>query len=101
MSPPKWVRMRKKKGTVSMRSQREIKIHLPADVLLSMGMDEKQMAFEMRRLLAFKLFSERRLSGGKAAKLAGMSRIAFLLEASQRGIDLLPYSEDDVKKELA
>jgi len=30
------------------------------------------------------------------AKLAGMSKIAFILECGQRGIDILPYSEDEL-----
>lgn len=80
---------------------REIKIGFPTDVLLAMSISEEQLAKEMRHFLAFKFFSEGRLSSGKAAKLAGMSRISFLLECGQRNIDILPYSEDELRRELA
>ena len=82
-------------------SVREIKIKLPEDVLLSASISEEQLAQEMREVLAFKLFSEGRLSGGTAAKLAGMPRVQFLLKAGHQSIEWLPYSENEVRRELA
>ncbi|MEW6378134.1 MAG: UPF0175 family protein [bacterium] len=40
----------------------------------------------MRKLIAFKLSADGRLSGGRAARLAGMSRIHFLMEAGAQTI---------------
>jgi len=80
---------------------REIKIAFPIDVLLSISITEEQLAQEMRYFLAFKFFSEGRLSSGKAAKLAGMSKVAFLFRCGQQDIDILPYSEDELRRELA
>lgn len=51
-------------------SDREIKMELPEDVFLSASLTEKQLVQEMREALALKLYSEGRLSGGTAAKLA-------------------------------
>lgn len=82
-------------------SIREIKVELPEDVLLSASITEKQLVQEMREALALKLYSEGRLSGGTAAKLAGMPRVTFLLNAGQHNIEWLPYSEDEVRRELA
>jgi predicted HTH domain antitoxin len=82
-------------------SVREIKIELPEDVFLSASISEKQLAQEMREVVAFKLYSEGRLSGGTAAKLAGMPRVAFLLKAGQQNIEWLPHSKDEVRRELS
>ncbi len=79
----------------------EIKIAFPTDVLIAMSISKEQLAQEMRHFLAFRFFSEGRLSSGKAARLAGMSKIAFLSECGERGIDILPYSEDELRRELA
>ena len=80
---------------------REIRIELPEDVLLSASISEKQFVQEMREVLAYKLFYDGRLSEGTAAKLAGMPRVIFLLKAGQQNIEWLPYSKDEVRRELA
>jgi predicted HTH domain antitoxin len=80
---------------------REIKIELPEEVLLSASISEKQLVQEMREILALKLYSEGRISGGTAAKLAGIPRVYFLLKASRHNIEWLPYSEVEVRRELA
>jgi predicted HTH domain antitoxin len=82
-------------------SVREIKMELPEDVLLSASLTENQLVQEMREALALKLYSEGRRSGGTAAKLAGMPRVAFLLHAGQHNMEWLPYSKDEVRRELA
>ena len=82
-------------------SVREIKMELPEDVLLSASITEKQLVQEMREALALKLYSEGRLSGGTAAKLAEMPRVTFLLNAGRYNIEWLPYSRDEVRRELA
>ena len=82
-------------------TDREIRIKVPEDILLSASFNETQFATEMRETLAFKLFSQGWLSGGKAAKLAGMSRVQFLLEAGKHNIDWLPFDQDELRRELS
>ena len=84
-----------KKGTL-----REIKLEIPEEVFLASRMDEEQVVTEVKKLIALRLFADGRLSGGMAAKLAGMNRVRFLLEASDQGIEWLPYSDDEVRREL-
>ena len=79
---------------------KEIKISLPMDVLLSANIDQEHIVQEMREALAYKYFANGRLSSGKAAKLAGMSRVAFLLNAQRHNVEWLSYSEDEVRREL-
>ena len=79
---------------------REIKIKVPEDVLLSASISEKQLVNEMREVLAFKLFSEGRLSGGTAAKLAGMPRVTFLLNCHRYGASTVVWDREEIEAEF-
>ncbi|MFP4394596.1 MAG: UPF0175 family protein [Anaerolineales bacterium] len=58
---------------------RQIVIDVPEKVLLAEKKDEADFARELRILAAVKLYELGRLSSGRAAELAGMSRVEFLL----------------------
>jgi predicted HTH domain antitoxin len=59
---------------------RQIVIEVPEKVLLAEKVDERPFARELRTLAAVKLYELGRLSSGRAAELAGMPRVEFLLE---------------------
>ena len=59
---------------------RQITINVPEKVLLAEKTDESSFAREIRVLAAVKLYELGRLSSGRAAELAGMPRVEFLLE---------------------
>jgi predicted HTH domain antitoxin len=58
---------------------RQIVVDVPESVLLAEKTDEVAFARELRMLAAVKLYELGRLSSGRAAELAGMSRVEFLL----------------------
>lgn len=58
---------------------RQIVIDVPEKVLLAEKTDEAAFARELRVLAAVKLYELGRLSSGRAAELAGMSRVEFLM----------------------
>lgn len=60
-------------------STRQIVIDVPEKVLLAEKSDEAAFANELRLLAAVKLYELGRLSSGRAAELAGMSRVEFLM----------------------
>jgi predicted HTH domain antitoxin len=62
------------------------------DLLLSMKRSPQEFEAEARLLLAVKLYEMGRISTGAAAKLAGMSRVAFMLELAR--FDLSPMGQD-------
>lgn len=64
-------------------SIRQIVIDVPEKVLLAEKTDEASFARELRMLAAVKLYELGRLSSGRAAELAGMSRVEFLLALSR------------------
>ncbi len=58
---------------------RRIVLEIPEKVLLAEKTDEASFAQELRILAAVKLYEMGRLSSGRAAELAGMPRVEFLL----------------------
>ena len=58
---------------------RQIAIDIPEKVLLAEKTDEISFARELCMLAAVKLYELGRLSSGRAAELAGVPRVEFLL----------------------
>jgi predicted HTH domain antitoxin len=56
-----------------------ITLNIPQSILLAEKMDSQTFAQELRMLAAVKLYELGRLSSGRAAELAGMPRVEFLL----------------------
>jgi len=65
---------------------------VPEKVLLAEKKDETAFAREMRILSAVKLYELGRLSSGRAAELAGMSRVEFLLELGR--YQVFPFEDE-------
>ena len=83
-----------------MNMVQSIRVDVPTEILLSAHLNGEQFAQELRETLAFKLFANGQLSGGLAAKLAGLPRVTFLLKAGEQGIEWLQYSDDELRREL-
>jgi len=73
-------------------SMRQLLIDVPEKVLLAEKKDEDAFAREMRVLSAVKLYELGRLSSGRAAELAGMSRVEFLLELGR--YQVFPFEDE-------
>lgn len=59
---------------------RQTVIDVPEKVLLAEKTDEASFARELRTLAALKLYELGRLSSGRAAELAAVPRVEFLLQ---------------------
>jgi predicted HTH domain antitoxin len=67
-------------------ASRKLVIEVPEAVLVAEKTDEVAFARELRLLAAIKLYELGRLSSGRAADLAGMARVEFLLQLGRHQV---------------
>ncbi len=75
----------------------EVTIEIPEKVLLAEKTDVESFGHEIVRLAAVKLFEIGRLSSGRAAELAGMSRVEFLLSLNRYKVFPLTAELDELE----
>lgn len=78
----------------------DIKYKIPEEILTSLNQDETEFTKQSRLFTALQLFKKHKLSFGKAAELAGVSKDEFLIELDKNNIDYISYESDELKKEL-
>src|SRR5215213_715122 len=78
-------------------ASRQLLINVPEAVLLAQKTDEASFAQELRMLAAVKLYELGRLSSGRAAELAGMSRVEFLLSLGRYKVFPLEVELQDLE----
>ena len=55
---------------------------------------------KLKKWIVLSLFSEERISSGKAARLLNISRIEFLALLNSRGIAYLNYTPEELEEEF-
>lgn len=78
-----------------------ITINIPEKILLAEKTDAASFARELPVLAAVKLYELGRLSSGRAADLAGMSRVEFLFCLHQYNVCPFNTEIDDLEQSLA
>ena len=69
-------------------------------VFVALPFDEQLLAQGVHVSLAVKLFDERALSQGQAAKMAGLSLSEFFTACAARRVPVVRYGIDEIQKEL-
>ena len=80
---------------------KQLTIEIPEKILLAEKMDESIFAREMRMLTAVKLYELGRLSSGRAAELAGIPRVEFLLALGRYQVFPLAAELGELEAEYA
>lgn len=78
---------------------RRTTIDVPEKVLLAEKTDDRAFAKELRMLAAVKLYELGRLSSGRAAELAGMARVEFILSLGRYRVFPLDAELDDLERQ--
>ncbi len=82
-------------------ARRTLTIPYLDNLLLSLKESPEEFEVEARLLLAVKLYELGRVSTGRAAKLAGMSRVEFLFALSRFGLSPIGVDPDELAKDMA
>jgi len=79
--------------------QHMLQIFYTDDLLLSLKKSREQFEREARYLLAVKLYEMEKISSGKAAQLAGLDRVSFLLGLGQFNISPFQVTMEEILEE--
>ncbi len=83
---------------------REVKIEIPSDIFIALNEDDAELGKQLRLILAIQYYRKKKLTIGKAAQLAGVTKYEFetLLSEHQIPISLLTKADviSDAKKLL-
>jgi predicted HTH domain antitoxin len=78
-----------------------IQLDLPDELLLATGQSSEEFVREAKFLLALKLFEIGKLSSGRAAELADVPRVEFLLRVGRMGVPVVDLDEEELDREFA
>lgn len=78
-----------------------ITIPYPEDLLLSLKETPAEFEAEAKLLLAVKLYELGKVTTGRAAELAGISRVEFLFALDRFGLSPIGVDPDELERDLA
>ena len=67
---------------------------------MSIEMTRPELDHHLRLMAALKMFELGQISSGKAAELAGMTRVDFFQTCSRYHVSIFNYSPDDAEREI-
>jgi predicted HTH domain antitoxin len=78
----------------------ELKIKYPSGFEHAVHMTKEEMEHQLRLMAALKMFELGKISSGKAAELAGMSRVEFFEACGRYRVSIFNYPPEEAEKEI-
>ena len=78
----------------------ELTIRYPSGFQHAVHMTKDELEYNIRLMAALKMFELGKISSGKAAELAGISRFEFLETCSRYRVSVFNYPPEDIEEEL-
>lgn len=78
----------------------QVQLNLPEGFESAVHLTPAELESQIRLMAALKMFELGKLSSGKAAELAGVSRIEFLDWCGRYQVPVVQYEADDLEQEL-
>ncbi|MEM9776930.1 MAG: UPF0175 family protein [Chloroflexota bacterium] len=78
-----------------------IHIDFPEDIQQILKRNDSELADDLRLYGAMMLFGQGKLSSGMAARMAGISRVEFLLRCGEFNIPVIQQEPSDLEEELS
>jgi len=82
-----------------MDTTRIIPLDIPSDIFLALNEDESRLKKDIKISYAMRLYQLQKLTIGKAAQLAGLSRFEFENTLTDNKIPISNLSIEDVRKD--
>ena len=79
---------------------KSLAVSYPDDLASALQLTPDELAAQVRLMAALKMFELGKLSSGKAAELAGMSRVTFLEMCGRYRVPVFNYDTNAVETEL-
>ena len=79
----------------------KLTIELPEEAFSALRETPERFAQELRFAAAVQWYHKGKLSGSKAAQIAGLTRLQFLDELARRRLDVIKVDLDQLRRELA
>ena len=78
----------------------QVTLEYPEGLELAVQTTPEEMGAQIRLMAALKMFELGKLSSGKAAQLAGLSRVEFLEQCGRYRVSIFNYSPEELREEL-
>lgn len=78
----------------------ELKIRYPGGFENAIHLTKEELEQHIRLMAALKMYELGKISSGKAAQLAGMSRVEFFETCSRYCVSVFNYPSEELEKEI-
>ena len=78
----------------------ELTIKYPSGFENAVHLSKEEMEQHIRLMAALKMFELGKVSSGKAAELAGMSRVEFIETCGRYHVSVFNYTPEELEKEI-